>query len=71
MAPHMRDSINRDLLDELRIIAMEQTKELWPEEAELPAWKPGAAIPEQAARLLKDLILETLEGIINRKRSKR
>ena len=65
VAPHMRESINRDLLDELRIITIEQTEALWPMEDEMPTWSPDAPIPEQAVCLLKDMILETLQGKIS------
>lgn len=62
--PDMRESINRDLLDELRIIAIEQTKVLWLEEEERPNWQLDAPIPGRAACILKDLLLETLQGRI-------
>ena len=49
MAQHMRASINRDPLDELRIITIEQQEELYPTpELEPPSRRPDAPIPDLA-----------------------
>ncbi|HET6595838.1 MAG TPA: hypothetical protein VFG81_09460 [Anaerolineales bacterium] len=65
MAPHMRAHINRDLLDELRIITIEQSEDLFPSrEQEPPSWRPDALIPTRALSIIKDLLLETLQGKI-------
>jgi hypothetical protein len=65
MAPHMRADINRDLLDELRIITIEQSEDLFPSrEQEPPSWRLDASIPERALPIIKDLLLESLRGKI-------
>jgi hypothetical protein len=65
MSPHMRTHINRMLLDELRIIAIEQQEDLYPSrEQEPPSWRPDAPIPDRALPIIKDLLLEVLQGKI-------
>lgn len=65
MAPSVREIINRDLLDELRILTILQTEELWPSEKRMPEWDLSAPIPESAVPILKDLLLEILQGVIS------
>jgi hypothetical protein len=63
--PPLRTSLNRGLLDELRIITIEQQEELYPApERELPTWRRDAPIPDRALSIIKDLLLETLQGKI-------
>lgn len=64
--PKLRASINRSLLDELRIITIEQQEALYPSrEDEPPPWKPDAPLPERVTSIIKDLLLETLQGKIS------
>lgn len=64
LSPHLRASINRMLLDELRIITIEQQEELYPTPGlPPPSWKPDAPIPERALPIVKNLLLETLTAI--------
>jgi hypothetical protein len=66
MSPHLRASINRSLLDELRIITIEQSEDLYPSpEEEPPTWRPDAPIPDRATSIIKDLLLEILIGKIS------
>lgn len=65
--PKLRDSINRSLLDELRIITIEQTENLYPISEELPSWQPDATIPTRAISIVKDFVLEILQGEISYK----
>ncbi|NJC96554.1 MAG: hypothetical protein C3F07_11915 [Anaerolineales bacterium] len=67
MSPHLRARINCDLLDELRIITMEQTADLYPPDPEdnLPTWRLDALIPDRVLPIIKDLLLETLQGGIS------
>ena|SRR5687768_14689605 len=66
MSPHMRTSINRSLLDELRIITIEQSEDLYPSpEDEPPPWRPDAPIPDRVLAIIKDLLLEILKGRIS------
>ncbi|MGB8984465.1 MAG: hypothetical protein WCC12_21545 [Anaerolineales bacterium] len=62
-ASHMRAHLNRNLLDELRIIAIEQSEDLYPPDPEeLPSWRPDAPIPDRVLPVIKDLLLEILQG---------
>ena len=66
MSPAIRAHINRDLLDELRIIAIEQSEYLYPSdrEEELPSWRPDAPMPDRVLPIIKDLLFEFLQGRI-------
>lgn len=67
MSPNMRGYINRGLLDELRIITIEQSEDLYPPnpQEELPSWRPDAPIPDRALPIIKNLLLEILQGRIS------
>jgi len=67
MSPDMRAHINRDLLDELRIITIEQSENLYPSNPaeEIPTWRPDAPIPDRVTPIIKDLLLEILKGRIS------
>jgi hypothetical protein len=67
MSPRLRASINRDLLDELRIITIEQSEDLYPPDPNeyLPTWRPDAPIPDRVLPIIKDLLLEILQGRIS------
>ena len=63
MAPDRRPWFNRVLLDELRIITIDQQEDLYPlPKDKLPQWKPDAPLPERAMPIIKDLLLEILQG---------
>ena len=63
--PPLRASINRMLLVELRGITIEQQEDLFPSpEDEPPPWRPDAALPQRVTPIIKDLLLETLQGKI-------
>jgi hypothetical protein len=65
-APHIRAHINRSLLDELRIIAIEQSEDLYPPDPEeQPSWQPDAPLPERVLPIVKDLLFEILQGRIS------
>jgi hypothetical protein len=63
----MRAYINRSLLDELKIITIEQSEDLNPSqpEEEISTWQPDAPIPDRATPIIKDLLLEILQGKIS------
>jgi hypothetical protein len=63
----MRASINCNLLDELKIITIEQSEDLNPSqpEEEISTWQLDALIPVRATPIIKDLLLEILQGKIS------
>jgi hypothetical protein len=66
MSLNVRASINRMLLDELRIITIEQQEDLYPSpEDETPPWQLNAPIPDRALPIIKDLLWEILRGKIS------
>jgi hypothetical protein len=66
MASEVRESICRDLLDELRLTADEQLLKLWPPPPNLlPAlWDTAALVPDRVKPALKALLLDTVLGEI-------
>jgi hypothetical protein len=68
MSPQMRSQINSMLLTELKGITIEQQEDLFPSrEQEPPPWRPDAPIPGRALPIIKDLLLEILQGKIRYK----
>ena len=62
----MRASINQSLLDELKIVTIEQMEDLYPSQAEEPpTWQLDALIPDRATPIVKDLLLDILQGKIS------
>ena len=64
-SPHLRAHINSMLLTELKGITIEQQEDLFPSrEQEPPPWRPDAPIPDRVLPVIKDLLLEILQGKI-------
>jgi hypothetical protein len=65
-SPNMRAHINCSLLEELQIITIEQSENLYPPEPEeeTPAEPSDTPIPARATAIVKDLLLEILQGRI-------
>lgn len=65
-SPNLRAHINCSLLDELKIITIEQSEDLCPSQEQEPSpWRPDAPIPDRATPIIKDLLLEILRGKIS------